>query len=277
MKPVLVIPTYSRPDGLAIERCKNLPFIRCLAIRKEQLSLYDKWSDYYQFILLKNVEDIGETRAKIVKWANYQGYDWMFMFDDDIRKVETLVKTKDGNYNSKRILEGAQTLPRFEIKALRNWFETAKEYNLSMSSPNHRAYDRSYHGTLRINNTAVIQCLLLHIPDIVSVGNFLSLRKYGNEDYLLQYKLMKAGYLCGKVGTVEYDVNDVGSGEGGCNAVENPDIVKRYESYIKAFQQNIDNTSLMKTKLTKQGIPSLQFNWKEWGNIVEQQTINIGE
>ncbi len=41
MKPVLCIPSYSRPDGVAISRCKDLPLKKLLFIRREQEAMYE--------------------------------------------------------------------------------------------------------------------------------------------------------------------------------------------------------------------------------------------
>jgi len=275
MKPVLVIPSYCRPDGKAIHRCKDLPLTKYLAVREEQVKLYSKWKNHYKLIKLTDVHDLGETRAAILVWAKEHGIEWLFMFDDDILKVEKLGKRPDGTYTAKRIIEGSKTAPSFEMEALKLWYKTAVKYNLSASCPNHRAYDRFHHGELTINHSAVMQCFLLHVPDIIAVGNYGSVHKFGVEDYHVQYKLMKNGYLTGKVGSIGYDVPSVGKGEGGCNASENPDIIAHYEAYIKAFQDNVDNSSLMGVKRTKTGIPSLQFNWKEWASIAPQKHIPL--
>lgn len=136
---------------------------------------------------------------------------------------------------------------------------------ISLSSPNHRAYDRFFHGKVRINRSACIQCVLIHVPDIVFVGNYKSLRETGNEDYFIQYKLMSSGFLTGKIGSIEYDCPSVGVGSGGNNAEEYSDINERYELYTQTFLQNVCNDSrLIKTKTTKSGQKSISFVWKNW-------------
>lgn len=137
-----------------------------------------------------------------------------------------------------------------------------------MSSPNHRAYDRFNHGLIRINSSACIQCVLLCVPDIVDVGNYKSLRCVGNEDYYLQYKLMRDGYKTGKIGSIEYDCPNVGAGKGGNNADEYQDINERYEHYVQTFLENVCNDpELITTKITKSGQKSIQFIWSHWGSL----------
>ena len=79
MKPVLCIPSYSRPDGIAIERCKDLPMEKFLFIRKGQLDLYRHWSKWYTLVLQTGGTDIGIVRNNMVRfcqkiWKNWSGF-----------------------------------------------------------------------------------------------------------------------------------------------------------------------------------------------------------
>lgn len=267
MKPVLCIPSYSRPNGIAIERCKELPLKKFIFIRREQEDLYDRWRPWYTLVLQDHGTDIGLVRKNIVNYCYKKGYDWAFMLDDDISKVETLGRKPDGNITSNRIIAGKPG-PRMEPEAFKAWFKVAKEWDLVLSSPNHRAYDRFNHGVLQVNKSACIQCVLLQIPAIKFVGGYKSLHETGNEDYFIQYKLMSAGFLTGKVGCVEYDCPAVGSGEGGNNTDEYKDLNKRYELYVQTFLDNVCNDpELIKTKTTKTGQKSVQFIWKNWNGF----------
>ena len=278
-KPVLCIPSYNRPNGKAIERCKNLNIDKFLFIRKSQKSLYAQYSPYYHIILQKDScsDDIGKVRRNIVNFCDRHHYDWTFVFDDDVLKVETLGRKKDGTMTAQRILEGSKTPPSIEEKALKIWYKTAKEYALSLSSPNHRAHDRFHHGQITLNKSAICACVLLYIPDIISVGNYKSIEVTGNEDYYIQYKLMKKGLRCGKVGLIEFDVPSLGSGKGGCNS-EKEELCERYQRYIRKFQTNVCNDpNLVRTKATKVGVPSLQFVWKNWAERIDSGFISIEE
>lgn len=264
-KPVLCIPSYSRPNGAAIERCKHLPMKKFLFIRKSQKDMYKHWSKYYTLVCQTGGTDIGIVRNNIVRYCHKNGYDWAFMLDDDIIKVEELGLKEDGTANSKRLIEGIAG-PRMEIGAFKKWFSCAIENHLALSSPNHRAYDRFYHGELRVNKSACIQCVLLHIPDIVAVGGYKSITQTGNEDYYVQFKLMSAGLKVGKVGSIEYDCPGVGVGKGGNNTSEYTDINEKYNTYVETFLEHVCNDpELISTKTTKRGQKSISFVWKNWG------------
>lgn len=270
MKPVLCIPSYSRPDGIAILRCKDLPLKKFIFIRREQEELYDKWRPWYTLVLQDHGTDIGLVRKNIVNYCYKKGFTWAFMLDDDISKVETIGHKPDGSMTANRIIAGVQG-PRMEPEAFKAWFKVARREYLVLSSPNHRAYDRFNHGVLQVNKSACIQCILIHVPTVKEIGNYKSLHETGNEDYYIQYQLMSAGLLTGKVGCVEYDCPAVGSGEGGNNTDEYKDLNKRYELYVQTFLDNVCNDpSLIKTKTTQTGQKSVQFVWKNWGGFTEE-------
>ena len=269
MKPVLCIPTYNRPDGVAIERCKDLPLRKFLFIRKEQADMYRKWTPWYTLVLQTDGTDIGLVRRNIVKYCHKKGYTWAFMLDDDISKVETLGEAV-GKITSNRILAGVPG-PRMEIEAFKTWFKTARKYDLAISSPNHRAYDRFNHGLLQVNRSACIQCVLINIPVVWMLGNYKSIRETGNEDYYMQYLCMSNGLLTGKIGSIEYDCPAVGAGSGGNNTEEYKDINKRYEVYVNTFLNAVcSDPKLISTKTTSSGQKSISFVWKNWGGFTEK-------
>jgi len=265
MKPILCIPSYSRPDGTAIERCKELPLKKFIFIRREQEDLYKKWKPWYTLILQDHGTDIGLVRKNIVSYCYKKGYNWAFVLDDDISKVETLGKREDGTITANRIISQIGSPPQMEELAFREWYKLAKRNGLALSSPNHRAYDRFKHGILQINKSACIQCVLLDIPMIYSVGNYKSIKETGNEDYYIQYKLMSYGALCGKIGNIEYDCPSVGVGKGGNNTEEYRDINLKYKQYVDTFLTNVCNDpQKITTKITKTGQQSISFVWKNW-------------
>ena len=269
MKPVLCIPSYSRSEGIAIHRCKDLPLKKYLFIRREQEQLYEQWKPWYTLVLQDHGTDIGLVRKNIVNFCNKKRFEWAFILDDDISKVETLGQKSDGTLTANRIIAGVAG-PRMEIEAFKTWFKIAKKWDLALSSPNHRAYDRFKHGTLQVNKSACIQCVLLNIPDIVAVGNYKSIYATGNEDYYIQYKLMSIGRLTGKIGCIEYDCPAVGFGAGGNNVSEYTDINERYQLYVQTFLDNVCNDpELVGVKTTQTGTKSIQFIWKNWSGFTE--------
>lgn len=273
-KPILCIPSYSRPNGVAIERCKDLPLDKYLFIRAEQKDLYAKWSNNYTIVTQLTGTDIGKVRRNIMRWAHLHKFSWVFMLDDDIYKVECLGHKEDGTITSKRIIANIPG-PRMELEAFKTWYKCAKHNSLVLSSPNHRAYDRFHHGELSINKSACIQCVLVYVPSIIAVGNYKSLSITGNEDYYIQYQLMKSGYLTGKVGSIEYNCPSIGQGAGGNNTEEYTNISERYNTYIKTFLDNVCNDpKYITTKLTKTGQKSIQFVWKSWGATSKKLNID---
>ena len=273
MKPILCIPSYCRPNGVAIERCKDLPLEKFIFIRKEQEELYSKWKNYYTLVTQTTGTDIGKVRRNIMTWSSKHGYEWVFMLDDDISKVEILGKKPNGVITSQRIVDGIPG-PRMEIGAFKEWFKQTTQNGLVLSSPNHRAFDRFHHGQLLVNKSACIQCVLVHVPTAMSVGNYKSLKDTGNEDYYMQYLFMRAGYKVGKIGTIEYDCPAVGSGEGGNNAGEYTNLTEKYNTYVNTFLSEVcSDTRLITTKITKTGQKSIQFVWKNWNGYSIPMTL----
>ena len=265
MRPIITIPSYNRPDAKIFNKLDSIKLQKFVFVRKEQYQDYEYLQDkgFNIVVLPTTIEELGKTRRYIVYWCNKHRYDWAFMFDDDISKVEVLGERDDGTWNSQRIIDGSKTPPRFENKALRLWYKLAKQYNLSSSSPNHRAYDRFNHGPIiRVNKSAIIQCFLLKTKDIISVGNFKDTRLYGAEDYEIQYRLMSKGYKTGKIGLVEFDAPAIGNISDGTEDA----FVKKYERFVSCFKEKVcDDPELIGVKTTKTGVPSIQFKWKNWG------------
>lgn len=266
MKPIIAVPSYNRPEAKIFEKLRNLGLSVFVFIRKEQYDQY-KYLETWGFTLVaihSSIEELGMTRRYLVYWLNKHGYEWAFMFDDDIAKVERLGPKPDGaGWNSLRILAGSPTSPRIEAQALRLWYQQAQKYNIVLSSPNHRAYDRFSHGNnIRVNKSAIIQCCLLHIPSIIAVGNYTDTRKVGVEDYYIQYQLMKQGYLTGKMGNIEFDAPNIGNIADGTG----DRFRQKYERFVKCFKEKVcDDPELIGTKITSTGVPSIQFKWKNWG------------
>ena len=265
MRPIVTIPSYNRPDAKIFSKLDSIKLKKFVFVRKEQYRDYAYLKDkrFNIVTIPASIKELGKTRRYIVWWCNKHGYDWAFMFDDDISKVEILGEKDDGTWNSQRIIDGSKTPPRFENKALRLWFDAAKSNDVVLSSPNHRAYDRFNHGPiLRVNQSAVIQCFLMHVPTIMRVGNFRDTRVYGAEDYDIMYRLMKDGYRTGKIGLVEFDAPAIGNIQDGTN----DSFKKKYERFVECFKSNVcDDPELIGVKTTKTGVSSIQFKWKNWG------------
>lgn len=267
MKPVITIPSYRRPDSKIFSKLKDIPLDKYVFVRQDEVDAYRQTAGScgFKVITLKKVTDIGNTREAIVKYLSAKGIEWAFMFDDDISRIECLAQ-QGTRITSARVLFEPGQKPRFETKALNIWFKTARKYNLSLSSPNHRAYERFQHGILQINCAPCSQCVLLHIPDILKVGNYRSLRETGNEDFYIQYRLMSEKFLTGKVGSIEYDCPKVGAKKGGNSAEEYTNIVDNYRTYTDTFLNRVcSDENLVRVKTYPSGQPAIKFVWKGWG------------
>lgn len=86
----ICIPSYRRPDAILIKKLYNdYPELNViLFVRKENYQEYEKYSDKFKIVKLKNVSNIGETRAAIVKYCWDKEIDNIFMFDDDIHLLD---------------------------------------------------------------------------------------------------------------------------------------------------------------------------------------------
>ena len=81
----------------------------------------------------------------------------------------------------------------------------------------------------------------------------------GNEDYSIQYFLMKSGKKCGMICNLLYDAPAIGGAD-------------KYPEYVKAFKENVcDDPTYITTKVTRSGVPSIQFVWKNWGGTVTER------
>lgn len=255
MKPIIAIPSMSHPDSNIFTRLLQVTLDKYIFVRREQYDMYKRWEEqgYSVIKLPKWVDDIGSTRKAIVQYFYKKACDWVFMIDDDIAYVGNCEKRGDAwkwEYTGK-------DKTYFKNSVFHKWYKIAKEYKLSLSSPCHRFHDHNRHeNRVLINKSACIQCVLLNVPDVIGVGNYKRMRECGNEDYSLQYFLMKSGKNCGMVCNLLYDAPAIGGAE-------------KYPEYIKTFLDNVcDDPTYITTKTTRSGIPSIQFVWKNWGGRV---------
>lgn len=273
MKPIITIPSYCRPNSKIFTKLENIPLDKYIFIRKEQYPEYSylEQKGFHLIKLPSGITELGMTRRYLVYWCYKHGYDWAFMFDDDTSHVECLEPVSAKEWKSKRILHEPDESPRFETAALKKWFIYAKKYSISLSSPNHRAYDRTYHGNLiRVNKSVVPGCALLYVPDIIAVGNYENTLKVGAEDYYIQYKLMSAGYKAAKMGFIEFNTPTCGNILDGTNDT----FEEKTERWVRSFLENVCNDpKYIRVKTTKTGHHSIGFVWKSWNGYI----INLEE
>ena len=94
MKPCIAIPSYNRPNAMALHRVKDVGLKVFVFVRREQLDMYSQWSKDYALVPIDGVSELGMTRRVAVEYLFNLGYKWVFMLDDDISKVEMLGEGK---------------------------------------------------------------------------------------------------------------------------------------------------------------------------------------
>lgn len=267
MTPIIAIPSYKRPESVAIRKLKNISLPKYLFVRPEEHEIYAEVAkdSNFHIVTVKNVTDVGTTRKKLIEYCHKKGFDWVFMLDDDISKLESLTYLGEGKSKPTRLVEDPDNHSQgFETRAFKEWFSIAKKYQLSLSAPNgiHDYFSRGY---LKINHALCVQCVLLHIPDIMTVGNYKSLSETGNEDFYMQYMLMNSGYRCGKIGVIEYACPEIGANAGGNSAEEYTNLIEKYTELTNTFMNNIcDDPQKIALKKTSFGQPYMRFAWKHW-------------
>ena len=255
MKPALVVVSMNHPDANIFTRLSSIKLDKYIFVRKNQYALYShQVQNNWKIVSLPSwVDDIGSTRKATMIWLNKHGYLWAFMLDDDIAYVGNVEHRPEGwkwEYTGKDKIY-------FKTSVFYKWYRIAKKYHLSLSCPCHRFHDHNRHGNkVLVNKAACIQCVLVYVPHILQVGNYRRMKECGNEDYSIQYFLMKDRKNCGMICNLLYDAPAIGGAE-------------KYPEYIKAFKSNVCNDPMyITTKITKSGVPSIQFVWKNWGGKV---------
>lgn len=262
MKPAIVIMSMNHPDVNIFTRLASVELDKFIFVRKNQYGMYKhQTKNGWKVIKLPDwVEEAGTTRKAMMLWLKKHGYLWAFQLDDDVSYLGNVEHRPEGwkwEYTGKDKIY-------FKTSVFKRWFKIAKEYKLSLSAPCHRFHDHNRHGNvIYLNKCACIQCVLVYIPDVLTVGNYRDTRKYGVDDYTLQYFLMKSGYRCAMIGNLLYDSPAIGDPK------NKEATIEKYKRYIKCFRKNVcDDETLVSTKTTRSGVPSLQFVWKNWGGEV---------
>lgn len=282
----ICIPTYNRPNPKAVKNAlPGLPIV--LFVRKEQKELYTLLKSQYpgcKIVTLSNVHDLGETRAKIVKWASYHGHKNIFMLDDDITSVDYLYpgKTSGGSIcmRGSRINNGEKS--RLNPSGFRVWqyiVENRLDKNTAITTPIYRPdswHLKNKNAKFRYNAGACMQCVHLNI-DLLSRCNlnYGSNKEYGVEDLSLQFWAMEKGLKTCVITDLVYNCPPINSEPGGCegaNGIDDPE--KRYSYYVKQFFKNVckGNHPGVGIKTSRSGFKSIKFNWKYWSGKIERRT-----
>lgn len=268
----ICVPSYNRPDASFLQYVDNVPVI--LFIRKEQAVLYKQYKGRCRIVKIDGVEEIGQTRAKIVDWAAEHGYDNIFMLDDDILHLtfNQPAQTSSGKWAMKRyttITNQAEGI--YDEKVFKMWMWLARrcDERLTISAPGALSdwWNIRYKDSETVYNSgSCIQCIHLNIKNMVEQGiNYIDTREGGTEDYTLQYQVMTAGLYTAIFKDLAFRAPAVGGPSGG-NTTDQ-DLIDKYENFIRLFNENIlqpEDEYRVSTKTAKSGIPSVKFDWPKW-------------
>lgn len=271
----ICIPSYRRPKPRILKNAhSNLPLV--FFVRAEELNQYEYLRKKYRVVPIHNVTNIGETRAKIVKWAIAKGYDNIFMLDDDIQSVDYLYPgiLDSGMEVMRAAYLNLKKAPRINPDAFRLWMLWLKNLSadVTLSAPHQRAISWSmknvYNKDARYNSSQLIQCVHLNIKKLMETGiSYRSSDIVGNEDIAIQYEIMTKGLKTVLIPDILYNIADINSHGGGCeNASGISDPIKRYEHYCRLFLENVsgENHPGITCRVAGTGVKSIKFKWSYW-------------
>lgn len=274
----ICIPSYNREDAVvlrALDTYPDLPIV--LFIRKEQKSIYKKYRNKCKIVLLDGVENIGQTRAKIVEWAVENKVSNIFLLDDDIDELDYLYPHE--TRNGKICMRAARQNTGREYKGInpevfRMWMSMIAKArkDLTISTPAYRPdswHMKNADADVIYNSGSCIQCIHINIRNLYKNKiTYRDTEECGNEDYAIQFDVMTAGLTTCVFKDLMYGCPAVGSHPGGCEDASGiHDVRKRYNKYIKLFLANVSGSNHpgVKVKETKStAINSIKFDWKFW-------------
>lgn len=279
----ICIPSYNRPNPKIIRKAlPGLPLV--FFVRKEQKELYKPLEKEYpgcKIVTISGVSNIGQTRRKIVKWAQHYGYDNIFMLDDDILSVDYLYpgETSGGHtcMRSNRLNRGK--VSSVTPSGFRVWqyiVENILASDVAITSPIYRPDSwnmKNCNAQYRYNTGQCIQCIHLNVGLLKQAGlNYKSSEIVGNEDLALQFHVLESGLKTCMITDVVYDCPKINTGKGGCEGASGiQDPKERYQYYIDLFMKNVckgDHPGVG-LKVSRTGVNSIKLNWNYWRDKIE--------
>lgn len=261
MVPVFV-PSYKRPNATFLRRsmiCFTRPLY--VFVRKEELNDY-KWvkkRPNTHLICLKNVHDIGETRAAMVRYAIKHKIPKIFMLDDDITSLAFVTYDKEKGFctTSNRNVKWKEQNwePVFDCWE-RNWTDEVlfglryRRYIFSFSPEELNKKERA----------SLAACVGVNIKLLAKYKiNYRSNVYIGSEDLYLQFECVKAGLKTCVINSLCYDCPAMFEGTGGCTE-------KEFDSWRNnhaqlAWEASEHSPYLIIRKNTS-GHTTIKLNWK---------------
>lgn len=274
--PPIFVPSYNRPNPIILSHLSVEPELKIvLCVRREQYEMYKHWEGkVYSIMLLDNVNDLGETRMRILE--NIQdAYSHIFMWDDDINRIDYLVPsiTSGGKEAMRRSGIHFNRPEDRWTDLLKLWMYYMYKLNdpkLAISSPLYRPdswHMKNANADLKINSGACIQCVWLNVCLLRENGiNYHPNREVGVEDYAIQFDAMNKGLHTTMITDMLYECPPINTQSGGCeNANGYADPTERYKWYIELSKKYYNGHPGVLYKMTSSGkFESVKFNWKYW-------------
>lgn len=261
MIPVFV-PSYKRPKAIFLRRAFLYDFPLYVFVRKEDSGyeyLRERPNTY--LVKLKHVNDIGETRAAMLRYADKKGIEKVFMLDDDISRLDLTVFDEE-----KGVARASGTVmgqPEDWRKVLNRWEKSWKDEALLGASYRPFSWSMKQEQITRKIRAQLQQCVGVNVALLMRNGlNYRSNSEVGNEDLFLQYECYKKGLPALKTNSVQYDCPAMGSGTGGCNS-DGVSIEEKQTRRVSLFLDACKNDPMIRVSTTRSGVPSIKFNWKE--------------
>ncbi len=263
MIPVFV-PSYKRPKATFLVRSLKYDFPLYVFVRKEEREDYAwiKARPNTKLVALKNVNNIGETRRAMLRYAVAHDISRIFMLDDDISRLDLSLWDEE-----RQVVRASGTVkgcPEDWQKVLRKWERLWK--NEVLFGAAYRPFSWSMKKeALKVNRRVQLQQAVgVNVDCITEAGlGYKSNTLVGNEDLFLQLECYQHGLECVQTPMIQYDCPAMGAGEGGCNASELGSLAEKQRVRVEAFLKACNNSPAVRVSTTRSGIESIKFNWKE--------------
>ena len=261
MIPVFVC-SYQRPHATFLKRSVDYTFPLYVFVREEE------WDDYAwllkrpntTIVALRRVTNVGETRRKAVVYAAKHRMPRIFMFDDDITRLD-ITQWDNGKARASGTIKGC----RENIDDVLAEWESIWDDDIIISGASYRPFCWSM-GEHEIHNTKrgqIAAAFGLNVKYLFENRlNYRSNDEVGNEDLALQFEVMDNGGRCVIMNRIQWDGPSMGEGTGGC--CDGEDLIAKQTRRIQAFQQYFGDDPRYRVAHARSGLPSIKFNWKEW-------------
>ena len=282
--PVCIL-SYNRPDApifksrLFDELFKDEIFV-FIRNTEQAFEQYKDVGKHATLVPLPDwVMDVGQTRQAINDWAYNNCYEYIFVIDDRITKINFLVSSTSRT--------GKQSLVASKESSFRTslliWEQILVEHPFTVSCPAHAGfsyYPENINVEFIPNNGNVAACIAINIDDIFDYDiKYRSMKIVGHDDADFTYSVLKAGLPICKITDLEYD--EVSSGKITSGGTRDNQTVDRYticQQRNKLFWENSlglqwgEKSNEVYLRKSGDGIYPY-FNWKYWKQYYKEHGV----